>query len=83
MPDFQNFKIEKLQRTLLAEPNILQFRISLQICDSNSGEVLKDFTGTRAILFPNILMKLPDEDQQELIELITNWLINKKIEGKV
>ena len=83
MPDYQNFKIEKLANIRINVANSPQYRISLTVNDSNSGEELRNYTGANAILFPDILLSLSDSDQQELIELITNWLINKRMEGKV
>ncbi len=82
MPDFQNFKIEKLPDARI-NAIIPQYNISLTVNDSNSCEVIRNFTGAISIVFPNILTKLSDEDMQELMQTIVNWLMDKKLKGRV
>lgn len=57
--------------------------ISAQIYDTDSqGEsyLRYDFTGERAVLFPDIWLQLRDDQQDALIQLIAPWLVEMLVQ---
>jgi hypothetical protein len=75
MPDFQNFSITRLANQNV---NIPRWSISLQVVDSQTGALIRDFTGANAITFPQVLGQLTNAQQDEMVELIVSWLIRKR-----
>lgn len=77
MPDFQNFSITGLAS---ASVNVPRFRVELQICDSQTGAVLLDYTGANAITFPNDLPTLfpTAAERLDFARDIAHLLVKKK-----
>lgn len=55
-------------------PNCPTFTIAGLVYD-DAGVQVADFTGGNALVFPNMLTGLTDEQVQKLTGLIANWLI--------
>mgnify|MGYP001575059924 FL=1 len=75
MPDLQNFSITPMAA---ANINVPRATISAQITDSQTGEVLADFTGGNALTFPGVLTTLTAAQRQELINLIATTIVFMK-----
>lgn len=75
MPDIQNFAITRLAPASLTVP---RWQLSGQVTDSKTGAVLADFTGANVVNFPGILGTLTNAQQDELVNLIVTWLVQKK-----
>lgn len=78
MPDFQNYNL-----TLQSNQQVTLFRflVETEIRDSQTGELLFDFTGaTNGIKFPADLPTLlpTNADKREFVEFIAHYLIRKK-----
>lgn len=75
MPDLQNFSIV---RTGTASLTVPVWTVSGQICDSSSGAVLRDFTGGNAVSFPQVLGSLSQTQQDEFVQTVILWLLQKR-----
>lgn len=73
MPDLQNYSVTRTGNTVTRA--IPEFAISGQVCDSQSGAVLADFSGPNAILFPQVWATLTVAQRQQLVEKIARDLI--------
>ena len=73
MPDLQNYSVVRTGNTINA--NIPEFAISGQVCDSQSGAVLADFSGANTIRFPQVWATLTQAQRQALVETIARDLI--------
>lgn len=74
--DFQQFSITRLAAAQLTVP---RWSIALQVTDSQTGALVKDFTGANAVVFPNVLGQLSNTEQDEMVAMIVNWLIQRRI----
>lgn len=77
MADLQNFSITPLAN---ASVNVPRFRIECTITDSQTGEVLQDFTGANAIVFPTDLGSIfpTPAEKREFIDQLAHYLVRKK-----
>lgn len=80
MPDHSGFSLASLGT---ANRNVPRFTISLTVTDSQTGAVIKDYTGANAITFPDDLGTiLPNaSEKMEFIRYISSYLIQKKLEN--
>lgn len=76
MPDLQNFSVTKIANQTIT--NAPRYQISCLVTNSTTGAVIRDFTGANAITFPQVLGQLSEAERVEMIELICNWLIDKR-----
>lgn len=75
MPDLKTFTITKLANASVTVP---RWTLSGQLVDSGTGAVLADFTGANTVAFPGILATLTAAQQDELIQMVAVWLLQKK-----
>ena len=75
MPDFQQFSVT---RTTAASMTVPRWTIELKITDSQTGALLRDFTGANALSFPAILGQLTNAQQDEFVFNAVEWLIRKR-----
>lgn len=75
MPDLQNFSIVKINNANINSP---RYTIACTVNNSNTGALIRDFTGANALTFPTVLGNLTEAERVEMIELIANWLIDKR-----
>ena len=75
MPDFQGFSIVRNGTASL--PNAPTWNIQGKITDSQTGDVLHDFTGANTIKFPQVLGNLTNAQQdrfvQEVVQMLIRW----------
>lgn len=76
MPDLQNFSVARTGQSVAA--NIPEYSIIGQLCDSQSGAVLHDFSGANGIRFPQIWASLTNAQQDEAFTLLVRELIRLK-----
>lgn len=76
MPDLQQFAITKLSNLTIT--NAPRYQISCRVTNSNTGATIRDFTGANALTFPQVLGQLSEAERVEMIELIANWIIDKR-----
>lgn len=74
MPDLRDFVITKLTNATMSVP---RYQIACRVY-SDRGQLLRDFTGANALIFPNVLANLSEAERVEMIELIANWVIDKR-----
>jgi hypothetical protein len=72
MPDFQQFAITRQANRNL---NVPTWSVELLITDSQTGVVLRDFTGANALSFPQILGQLTAAQQDEFVSRVIQMLI--------
>jgi hypothetical protein len=77
MPDFQDYQLVVQAN---AQVTMFRFRLEARITDSQTGQVLFDFTGANGILFPADLPSLltTAADRREFVEMIAHYLLRKK-----
>jgi len=76
MPDLLNFSITRLAN---ASINIPRWSVEGKIVDSkNQAQVLQDFTGANAVIFPNVLSNLTAAQQDVWVEKVVTELILKR-----
>ena len=76
MPDLQQFSVTRTGNTINA--NVPEYSIQGQVCDSQSGKVLADFTGANAIKFPQFWGTLTQAQQDFAFTLLVRELIRLK-----
>ncbi|MBK8200329.1 MAG: hypothetical protein IPK75_18435 [Acidobacteria bacterium] len=76
MPDLQNFAITKLANQTIT--NAPRYEISCRVTNSKTGARIRDFTGANTLTFPQVLANLSEAQRVEMIELIANWIIDKR-----
>lgn len=72
--DFQNLTCTK---TTNASLNVPRWILSGKLVNSQTGVVIRDFTGANTQMFPNVLGNLTAAQQQEFVEMSVQWLIYK------
>lgn len=76
MPDIQNKVITVLGN---ANVNVPRATISARVVESNPPyAVLNDFTGGNALNWPGVISTLTAAQRQELIDMLSTWLIMTK-----
>lgn len=76
MPDFQNFNIT---RNGSVNANVPRYTINFTLVHSQTGDIIRTFNTT----FPAILAQIDnEEDREELIKMIINFIIDKKIHNR-
>lgn len=76
MPDFLQFKITALASAAVTVPRA---QIEALVVDStNQSQVIADFTGANALIFPAVIATLTTAQRLDLARLIANWLIQTK-----
>ena len=76
MPDLMNFSITRLANANLSVP---RWSIEGQFVDSQTQQtVLRDFMGANAVLFPNVLGNLTDEQQDRWVESVIRDLLHQR-----
>ena len=75
MPDLQNFSVTRTGNTVNGIP---EYAIEGQVCDSQSGAVLRDFTGANGVKFPQILATVTAAQRDVLVQLLVRELIRIK-----
>lgn len=76
MPDLQNFAVTKLSNQTIN--NAPRYQISCTVNNSSTGALIRDFTGANALIFPQVLATLSEAERVEMIQLISNWLIDNR-----
>lgn len=76
MPDLQNFSVVRNGSATIN--NAPRYTISCQVTNSQTGALIRNFTGANALTFPQVLGNLTEAERVEMIELIANWLIDKR-----
>lgn len=79
MPDLRQFAITKLSNQTIN--NAPRYQISCLVTNSNTGATIRDFTGANALTFPQVLGNLTEAERVEMIELIANWIIDKRAQA--
>lgn len=75
MPDLQDFAVAPTGTKSVSVPT---FAIAAKLVDSQTGAVLADLTGARALSFPGVLKDLSADDRRELFDLIAHWLLLRR-----
>lgn len=76
MADLLNYSVVRLAAASLTVP---RWQISGQIVSSvNQSQILQDFTGANAVVFPNILGNLTNNQQDDWVEHIMLDLIQRR-----
>jgi hypothetical protein len=76
MPDFLNFLITPLGS---ASINVPRAQIEAKVVDSsNQSQIIADFTGANALIFPAVIATLTAPQRLELARLIADWLLRTK-----
>ena len=79
MPDLLNHKITRLANVSVSLP---RWQIEGTLVDSQTQtQVLADFTGANAIVFPQILTTLTVADREEMVQMLVQWVLQKKYPG--
>lgn len=71
--DRVQFSVIRLSDTSV---NLPSWSISGKLVDTDTQEVIKDFTGVNAIVFPEILNNLNDKDRKSFEDMILSWIID-------
>lgn len=74
MPDIQNFSITPLAAASVTVPRA---RVECQIVGDN-GQVLADYTGANAIVFPAVLGQLSAKAQRKVLRLLIHSLLRMR-----
>ncbi len=77
MPDYQQFSVTRIAPAAMTVP---RWQIELKVTNSQTGAVIRDFTGANAIIFPNVLGTYTNAQQDRLVELIVTYMIERKLE---
>jgi hypothetical protein len=76
MPDIQNLTVTQLANATISMP---RWSIAGQVVRSQAPhDMLADFTGANAIVFPTILSTLTAAQRLQLLDLILRFLIEAK-----
>lgn len=70
MADLLNFKITDTEQ-------IGRFIIEATIVDSESQQILADYTGENCIIYPDIINTLSSESLSSLKQIISNWILSQ------
>lgn len=70
MADLLNFKITDTEQ-------IGRFIIEAIIVDSESQQILADYTGENCIIYPDIINTLSSESLSSLKQIISNWILSQ------
>lgn len=73
--DFQKFSVTRLAAAQLTVP---RWAIELEVRDSTTGELVRDFMGANRLLFPNVLGQLTNAQQDEVVEMIVGMLVRRR-----
>lgn len=79
MADLLDHKITRLSNASVSLP---RWHIEGRLVDSDTQQkTLADFTGSNAIVFPQVLAQLSLADRDELVEMLTRWILAKRYPG--
>lgn len=79
MADLKNFSITRIAAAQMTVP---RWQISGQITnDREQQNVIRDFTGANAVIFPTVLGQLTNAQQDELVEGLVMRLLFQRFGG--
>lgn len=76
MPDLQQFSVVRGGNVAIA--SVPTWKIEFEITDSETGEVLRDFTGANGFSFPQVFATFAAADQDDLVQKWVMDMIRKK-----
>lgn len=65
MPDLQQFSVARNGTATLT--NAPRWTISFQVCDSQTGAVIRDFTGANSFTFPQVFAQFDAATQDAMV----------------
>lgn len=79
MPDVMAFTVTPNGTVTIN--NFPRYTISFKVVRSdNQSQVIRDFTGANALSFPGVLSGLTATEREELLQVIVQHLISKRLE---
>lgn len=71
--DCIDFNVTKLPSVSVSLPS---WSISGKLVNSETQELVKDFTGENSITFPDVLDNLSVGDRQKFEDMLLSWILN-------
>lgn len=75
MTDYQNYKLTPLAAVSVSVPRV---QIEAEVHDSTTGDLIADFTGANALIFPGVVTTLTNAQQLELGHRIARFILDSK-----